>query len=319
MKTKILVLAAVLVSAVVQPGATSAQEPFRVTLLGTGTPVANPQRFGPATLVEVGGQRLLFDAGRGVPIRLSQLNIPLADIDSLFITHYHSDHVSGIPDVWLTGWLPAGGERTKPFRVIGPTGAKDLMSNLEQAYAADTRVRMADQKLLAAGASVATEEFSSDGVVYEQDGVQVVAFEVNHGDEIKPSYGYRINYKGRSALISGDTRFSENLIKHGMGVDLLVHAIAGSRPELLQDPAMRLILDHHTLPAQAATVFNETQPKLAVYTHFVLLRSSTVPALTVEEIIAETRKTYSGPLQAGEDLMSFDITAAGVKVNPSPR
>jgi len=308
-----------LIGTVMLQGFVNAQETFRVTLLGTGTPTPSPQRFGPATLVEVGNQRLLFDAGRGVPIRLSQLRIPMASIDTLFITHYHSDHVSGIPDLWLTAWLPGGGGRKQPFRVIGPTGAKELMANLERAYAADVRIRIADQKLAPAGATVVTEEFASDGVVYERDGVRVTAFEVDHGVEIKPAYGYRVDYKGRSVLISGDTRFSENLIRNGMGVDLLVHAIAGSKPELLQNIVVRRILDHHTLPPEAATVFNRTKPKLAVYTHFVLQRTPTVPPPTIEEIVAETRKTYSGPLQAGEDLMSFDITEAGVKVNLPPR
>jgi ribonuclease Z len=300
-------------------GIAYAQETFRVTLIGTGTPTPDPRRFGPATLVEAGNQKLLFDAGRGVPIRLSQLRIPVARIDTLFITHYHSDHVSGIPDLWLTAWLPGGGGRKEPFRVIGPTGAKDLMANLEKAYAADVRIRIADQQLPPAGGKFITEEFSSDGVVYERDGVRVTAFEVDHGVEIKPAYGYRIDYQGRSVLISGDTRFSENLIRNGTGVDLLVHAIAGSKPELLQNPIVKRILDHHTLPPEAATVFNRTKPKLAVYTHFVLQRTPTVPPPTVEEIVAETRKTYSGPLQVGEDLMSFDITEAGVKVNPPPR
>lgn len=312
-------LGAILVGSVMSHGIAYAQETFRVTLIGTGTPTPDPRRFGPATLVEAGNQKLLFDAGRGVPIRLSQLRIPVARIDSLFITHYHSDHVSGIPDLWLTAWLPGGGGRKEPFRVIGPTGAKDLMANLEKAYAADVRIRIADQQLPPAGGKFITEEFSSDGVVYERDGVRVTAFEVDHGVEIKPAYGYRIDFQGRSVLISGDTRFSENLIRNGAGVDLLVHAIAGSKPELLQNPIVKRILDHHTLPPEAATVFNRTKPKLAVYTHFVLQRTPTVPPPTVEEIVAETRKTYSGPLQVGEDLMSFDITEAGVKVNPPPR
>ena len=319
MFTKLIAFSAVLITTGMLHGVAYAQEAFRVTLVGTGTPTPQANRFGPATLVEAGSQTLLFDAGRGVPIRFSQLRIPLARIDALFITHYHSDHVSGIPDVWLTGWLPGGGGRTQPIRVIGPIGAKDLMTNLERAYAADVRIRIADQKLPAAGGRIVTDEFSSDGIVYERDGVRVTAFEVDHGDEIKPAYGYRIDYKGRSVLISGDTRFSENLIRNGMGVDLLVHAIAGSKPELLEDPVVRLILDHHTLPPQAATVFNRTKPKLAIYTHFVLQGTRTFPPVTVDEIVAETRKGYSGPLQAGEDLMSFDISETGVKVNSPPR
>jgi ribonuclease Z len=103
--------------------------------------------------------------------------------------------------------------------VIGPTGAKELMANLARAYAADVRIRIADQKLPAEGAAVTAEEFSADGVVYERNGVRVTAFEVDHGPEIKPAYGYRIDYRGRSVLISGDTRFSENLIRNGKGVD----------------------------------------------------------------------------------------------------
>ena len=296
-----------------------AQNTFRVTLLGTGTPLILPNRLGPATLVEVGNLKLLFDAGRGVPIRLAQVDISPAKVNVLFITHYHSDHVHGIPDLWLTGWLQAGGLRTEAFHVVGPTGAKNLMANLERAFAADISMRIADQNLPPAGVAPRVDEFAADGVVYERDGVRVTAFEVDHGAAIKPAYGYRIDYGGRSALISGDTRFSENLIRNGMDVDLLVHAIAGSKPELRENPIMRVILDHHTLPPAAATVFNRTKPKLAVYTHLTLLGTARVPPPTVEDIIAETRETYSGPLQAGEDLMSFDLTETGVKLNPPPR
>ena len=94
---------------------------FKVTLLGTGVPIPSPDRFGPATLVEAGDQKLLFDAGRGASIRLYQLGVPLGRINALLLTHYQSDHTSGIPDVWLTGWLQSHfGTRSKPFRVIGP-------------------------------------------------------------------------------------------------------------------------------------------------------------------------------------------------------
>src|SRR6266581_5277191 len=96
---------------------------FRVTLLGTGTPIPSKDRFGPCTLVEAGDQKLLIDAGRGATIRLSQLNIPIGSIDALFLTHFHSDHTVGIPDLWLTGWLSSYfAARRRTFHVIGPTG-----------------------------------------------------------------------------------------------------------------------------------------------------------------------------------------------------
>jgi len=97
---------------------------FRVTLLGTGVPIPSPDRFGPSTLVEAGDQKFLIDAGRGATIRLYQLKIPIGRIDVQLLTHYHSDHTSCLPDVWLTGWLESHfGTRKMPYKVIGPTRA----------------------------------------------------------------------------------------------------------------------------------------------------------------------------------------------------
>src|SRR3954470_16809159 len=242
--------------------ALAAESDFRVTLLGTASPSPRPDRFGPSTLVEAGNVKLLIDAGRGVPIRLWQMRVPMGQIDALLITHYHSDHVSGVPDVWLTGWLqPPFGQRKTPFHVIGPTGAKALMDNLQRAYPADIKIRLADEKNPPAGIEVKVDEFSADGVVFEKEGVRVTAFEVDHGEVIKPAYGYRIDFRGRSVVISGDTRFSENLIKHASGVDLLIHELGAAKPELLKNPAMPRIIDHHTTPRDVVKVFDRTRPK----------------------------------------------------------
>ena len=292
-----------------------AESDFRVTLLGTASPSPRPDRFGPSTLVEAGNIRLLIDAGRGVPIRLWQMRVPMGTIDALLITHYHSDHVSGVPDVWLTGWLqPPFGQRRTPFHVIGPTGAKELMDNLQRAYAADVKIRLADEKNPPEGIAVKVDEFAADGVVFDKDGVRVTAFEVDHGDVIKPAYGYRIDYRGRSVVISGDTRFSENLIRHGSGADLLIHELGAAKPELLKNPAMQRIIDHHTTPRDVGRVFDRTRPKLAVYTHIVRLSNASIPEPSLAEILAETRETYSGPLVFGEDLMTFDVSTRGVGV-----
>jgi ribonuclease Z len=281
---------------------------FKVTLLGTGVPTPRPDRFGPATLIEAGDQKLLIDAGRGAAIRLYQLGIPLGRIDALLLTHYHSDHTSGIPDVWLTGWLQSHfGTRRKPLRVIGPIGAKGLMENLERAYALDIKIRIADEKLEPSGIAVTVEEFERDGVIFEKSGVKVIAFEVDHGDVIKPAYGYRIEYGGRAAVISGDTRYHPNVIKYGTGADLLIHEVAAARPELMKEAFIQRIIGHHTTPQDAGRVFSQAKPKLAVYTHLVLIASEQIPSVTLGELVSETRKTYSGPLEVGEDLMSFEI------------
>jgi ribonuclease Z len=288
---------------------------FRVTLLGTGVPIPSPDRFGPGTLIEAGNQKLLIDAGRGITMRLFQLKIPIGKIDPLFLTHFHSDHTSGFPDLWLTGWLESAfGTRRKPFRVIGPTGTKALTSNLERAYAADIKIRIEDEKLPPEGIAILAEEFEADGVVYEKDGVRVIAFQVDHGDAIKPAYGYRIEYGGRSVVVSGDTRYNENVVKHGTGTDLLIHEVAAARPALMTQAFMQRIIAHHTTPREAGLVFSRTNPKLAVYTHLVLPASDTVLPATVADLIAETRTTYSGPLEIGEDLMSFEIDAASITV-----
>jgi ribonuclease Z len=281
---------------------------FRVTLLGTGVPIPGPDRFGPATLIEAGGQTILIDAGRGATIRLFELGIPIGRIDALLLTHFHSDHTVGIPDLWLTGWLSSYfAARQRPFHVIGPTGTSKMMRHLQAAYAQDVEIRVEDEKLAREHAAITTEEFKEDGVVYQSGSLRVIAFTVDHGDAIKPAYGYRIEYDGRCAVISGDTRYNENVVKFGAGADLLIHEVAMARPELAGTPHIQRILNHHTSPREAGLVFARTKPKLAAYTHLVMLADKNISPPSIQELINQTRETYSGPLEVGEDLMSFDI------------
>ena len=290
---------------------------FRVTLLGTGVPTPLPDRFGPSTLIEAGDQKLLIDAGRGATIRLYQLGVPIGRIDALLLTHYHSDHTAGIPDVWLTGWLQSDfAGRKEPFHVIGPVGAKILMSHLERAYALDIKIRIEDEKLPREGIAVQVEEFDHDGTIYEREGLKVIAFEVDHGDAIKPAYGYRIEYGGHAVVISGDTRCNENVAKYGAGTDLLIHEVAIVRPELESEPFIQRIMAHHTTAREAGSIFARTKPKLAAFTHLVFLASEHVPPASVDDLIAATRETYVGPLEIGEDLMSFEIGESVRVVRP---
>jgi ribonuclease Z len=281
---------------------------FRVTLLGTGTPIPRPDRFGPSTLIEAGGHIVLIDAGRGAAMRLYQLGIPIGRIDALLLTHFHSDHTVGIPDLWLTGWLNSHfGNRRRPFSVIGPIGTVRLMHHLEAAYAQDIEIRVEDEKLAREHVAITVKEFDEDGVVYQSGNLRVIAFTVDHGDAIKPACGYRIAYQDRIAVISGDTRYNANVLRHGAGADLLVHEVAMARSELLGEAYIQRIVNHHTSPQDAGRVFAQTRPKMAAFTHLVMLASDTVAAPTVNDLVAATRETYTGPLEVGEDLMSFEI------------
>ncbi len=305
----IVVVAAVLAQpSTAQPvPAAAAPDEFRVTLLGTGSPAPTMRRFGPGVLVEAGGRKLLIDSGRGGTQRLRQAGLALGQVDAVFLTHLHSDHVVGLPDLWLTGWLQVPyAARKGPFVVYGPAGTQALMDGLTRAFDWDIQARIADQKLSPEVVRAQVTEVR-EGVVLDQGGVKVTAIEVDHGELLKPAFGYRVDYGGRSVTISGDTRFSENLIKHAAGTDLVIHQVAAVKPELLDNPVFKVILSHHTKPDEAGVLFSRVKPRLAVYYHFVLLGAIGAPAVTEDEVMEMTRKTYAGPLLIGEDLMAFRL------------
>jgi ribonuclease Z len=271
---------------------------IRVTLLGTGTPQPLMERFGPSILVQAGNETLLFDAGRGCLQRLRQIKVEYDKINALFLTHLHSDHIVGLPDLWLTGWLIT--KRAIPLKVFGPDGTKEMAEYLEKAFAYDIKIRVQDDKAPKEGGKLSVIEIQQ-GVIYEANGVKVIAFEVDHG-VVKPAFGYRIEYNGHSVVLSGDTKYSENLIKFAKGTDLLIHEVMIAPDTLSKSDPRYNITQHHTTPKQAAQIFNEVKPKLAVYSHIVKLYGR-----TEDEIMNRTKADYSGPLIMGEDLMSFSI------------
>lgn len=274
---------------------------IKIILLGTGAPAPVMNRFGPSILVEAGGQKFLFDAGRGALQRLTQVKVRWKEVQGVFFTHLHSDHVVGFSDLWLTGWLVAPG-RAVPLQVWGPEGTGTMMSHLEQAYQHDIRIRIEDERPSPNGIVIISKDIN-EGLVYDEGGVKVTAFEVDHG-LVKPAFGYRIDFAQRSVILSGDTRVSDNLIRHAEGVDVLIHEVADSISLLeagVPAERMKSILGRHTTPAQAGGVFSRTKPKLAVFSHIA------PPAVREEYLIQQTRKTYSGPLEVGEDLMIIEV------------
>jgi len=292
-------------------GAAVAQD-MKVTLLGTGSPPPVMNRFGPSILIEAGDKKFLFDVGRGAIQRLVQTKTKWQDVDGVFFTHLHSDHVVGFPDVWLTGWLVSPG-RNRPLEVWGPPGTEKMMSHLVQAFEFDIGFRISDDKARPEGVVINAHNINP-GVAYEQSGIKITAIKVDHAP-VEPAYGYRIDYNGRSVVLSGDTRTSENLIRAAEGVDLLVHEVvspetfyrAGVNPERTKS-----VIAHHVTPEQAGEVFARTKPRLAVYSHMVQ------PTVTNDDLIPGTRKTYDGPLEVGEDLMVIEVGKDVVVRRPSP-
>ena len=272
---------------------------IRVTLLGTASgPRVHPALAGISTLVEAGGERFLFDAGRGVMQRLVQAGFPVNAVTKLFLTHLHSDHVVDVPDLMLTPWS-AQPERKVPLEVWGPDGTRDMMRHLEKAFAFDIHVRRdVDESFAPEGIRVVARDIR-EGKVYEKNGVTITAFLVIHG-LVKPSYGYRVDYAGRSVALSGDTSPSDNLVAFCKGVDVLIHEAIDLDVlrRLVADPQrMEAIVSRHTTPEQAARIFSAVSTRLAVFSH----------SPGTAGIVEQTKRSYAGRVEMGRDLMVIDI------------
>jgi ribonuclease Z len=280
--------------------AQTSSDSIKIVFLGTGVgPRVDLQQYGASTLVEAGGERLLFDCGRGATLRLAQMQIPAGSITRLFLTHLHSDHIVQIPDLLLTGW--GAGRRATPLEVWGPQGTSEMMNGMLKAFEFDIHMRRdVDEKFPASGIRVSSHDIV-EGVVFEKNGVKVTAFLVDHGP-VRPAFGYRIDYRGRSVVLSGDTRPSENLIRFARGTDVLVHEAIDpetlrNRPDRPDSATVESIISHHTTLEQAGQIFNRVAPRLAVYSH----------APRTKNLAAQTRKAYSGRLEGPEDLLTIVI------------
>jgi len=281
-----------------------------VTLLGTGTPGLYPDRFSSANLVEAGGLKLLIDAGRGATLRIGQLGYSLGQIDATFLTHMHSDHVSGLADMFMTSYIrvPYIGGRTEPFQLYGPTGTQKLADGLVMAHGWDIETRIEDEGVPLAATTIQAHE-AEEGVVFDQNGVTVTTFPVNHGDKIENAVGYRVDYKGKSVLFSGDTTYEPNVVTYAKGVKLLIHEVGMATEKMMQHPSTATVLAHHTSPEDVGRIFSQAAPDYAVYSHMVLMGDP-----PIQELISRTRSTYDGPLVIGEDLMQFVLEDGGVTV-----
>ena len=304
-----LVLATLVLSGVAHADGSSRGDGLRVTLLGTGSPIPSPAQFGPATLVEAGLEKLLFDVGRGASIRVVQTGNSLGSISAVFISHFHADHTVGLPDLMLTGWngLPFG-RRTEKLDVHGPKGIVEMAADLEKAYKIHYELRLAMSASSSDGGRLRPFVITK-GVVFDRNGLEVFAFPVEHvnprtGYRIE-TYGFRVEYRGRTVVISSDTRPTQRVVDQARGADLLLHELIVADAELYAaSPAVRGVVSGHTGPSEAARIFRDAKPKMAAFTHVIRLGRNPP---SDDEILAEVHAIYDGRVTVGEDLMTFCI------------
>lgn len=267
-----------------------------VTLLGTGTPRPEVSRGGAAVLIEAGHEKLLFDVGRGAVQNAHQAGVKFEDITKVFITHLHYDHIVGLPDLFLSGHVF---QRQQAMEVWGPQGITEHLQHLEKAYQKDIQYRhdlAKDNARL-----IAHPILGSSQVVYDKSGVVVTAFQVDHG-HVKPAFGYRVDYRSRSVVISGDTRYSANLAKHAKSTDLLIHEFTAISESLRKaNPRLQRLYEYHTNPQDLSRIVQETKPRLTVLVHTLIFGLSRAQALQDIKAASQYKIVY------GEDLNAFDI------------
>lgn len=270
-----------------------------VVMLGTGTPRPQPDAWGPATAVVVGGRVFLVDAGAGVERRLAAAGLPTDGVTAAFITHLHSDHVLGLPDLIFTSWLVG---RTRPFPLYGPHGLAAMTEHFYAALSEDIQIRTEGLEHESRDGYRVTVREIAPGVIYDSGGVRVTAFLVNHG-EWREAYGYRFDTPGRSIVISGDTRPSEELVRMATGVDILVHeaVLADSTQHPRQHSAAEwatYVRQYHTTSLELGELAARARPKLLVVYH-------NGRRAIADQLLADIRRSFSGPVAIAADLQRF--------------
>jgi ribonuclease Z len=272
-----------------------------VITLGTGTPVPNPERSGPATAVVVGRRVFLFDAGAGVMRRIAAAGLPIDGVTAVFISHLHSDHTLGLPDLMLTSWVMG---RSTPMSLHGPPGLRRMTDHLVAAWGEDTVVRVKGLERGRPGGYRVDARETTGGVVYDSADVTVTAIRVPHG-EWEHAFAYRVDAGGRSIVISGDTRPSEALERAASGVDVLIHEVypetriaTENRPGGELWP--RYLREVHTSDRELGKLAASAKPGLLLLTHVLFMGAGE------QEVLEGVRRGgFTGRVVIAKDLTRY--------------
>ena len=273
---------------------------MEIVFLGTGSPIPDAHRAGPAMLVKAGPHHLLFDAGRGVVMRMAGAGTGPVLLSRVFLTHLHSDHTTDFNDVLTTRWVMSPIEN--PLKVTGPVGTAGYVERTLAMLSDDVSYRLAHHEDLNWSPPVEVDEVGG-GVVFEADGVTVIAEPTDHAP-VHPTVGYRIEHEGRSLVIAGDTVPCEGLDRLCAGADVYVQTVL--RRSLVESvPMQRFIdtIDYHSTTFQTGETAAKGSVGTVVLTHMV---PGPFPG-TEHEWIAEVNEAFDGPVVIAEDLMVLEV------------
>lgn len=273
-----------------------------ITLLGTGSPIPDPHRAGPSTLVSAGDTHLLVDAGRGVMMRLAGAGVGANQLTAILLTHLHSDHITDLGDVITTRWITTF-TRT-PLPIVGPPGTREVVDRLLASLAPDISYRLAHHEDLDHPPPVEVIEVA-DGPVPVELGVAVTCAPTDHRP-VDPTIGFRIDHGGTSVVLAGDTVPCEGLDRLCTGADALVHtAIRADIVRAVGLPRMVDILDYHSSVEQAADTATRNGVGTLVLTHYV----PAIPPGGGDDWRALAAEHFAGRIELGDDLHRVEVLA----------
>src|SRR6266581_2974268 len=289
---------------------TNAVPKTQIVLLGTGTPGPDPERFGPATAIVVNGNAYLVDFGTGIVRRAAAARnkgvtgLEPTNLKIGFITHLHSDHTLGFPDVILTPWIMG---RKEPLEVYGPSGTREMAEHILNAYVTDVKTRTEGlEHSNKTGYEVNVHEIKP-GVIYKDQNVTMKAFSVDHGN--LQAYGYRLETADRTVVMSGDTRPTPAILENCQGCDVLIHEVYTEASfALVSDEWKKYRLAYHTSSKELAEIASKAKPGLLILYHRAnpgcdqARTQDCREAGSEEQLLKEMHEFYSGKVVAGHDL-----------------